>query len=220
MTKQLKPIKMTEIITCPNCTTSLSFHLKLLNESKIAIINEYHANKASAYCGKCGPSLFNKYKIQIIDDKKSLVEDIQNLMHAIPVVSIHSPLNWDYDILDIVTGQTTTGMGILADFSADYADLLGKQSTRYNNKLKAGEDLCFAQLRKQALDLGGNAVIAIDIDYSEIGSKAMLMVCMTGTAIKLKNVSILGDERNKKIERLISLSEKLNRLSLYNLSEM
>lgn len=69
--------------------------------------------------------------------------------------------------------------------------------------------MCFAQLRKQALDLGGNAVIATDIDYSEVGGeKGMLMVCMGGTAIKLKNTSALGQDRANKIDELIKLNER------------
>ena len=76
--------------------------------------------------------------------------------------------------------------GVVSEFTSSFTDLFGVQSGRFNKKLKAGEDICFAQLRKQALDLGGNAVIATDIDYSEVGGgKGMLMVCMGGTAIKL-----------------------------------
>ena len=49
-------------------------------------------------------------------------------------------------------------------------------------------------MRLAAIELGGNAVIAADVDYAEVGgNSAMLMVCMTGTAIHLKNPKILGN---------------------------
>ena len=80
--------------------------------------------------------------------------------------------------------------------------------------------MCFAQLRKQALDLGGNAVIATDIDYSEIGAaKGMLMVCMAGTSIRLKNIDILGNEKSAKIDKLISLNSRFRHLEKYDLTE-
>lgn len=81
--------------------------------------------------------------------------------------------------------------------------------------------MCFAQLRKQAIDLGGNAVIATDIDYSEVGGeKGMLMVCMGGTAVKLKNCSILGDDRSRNIEVLTKYNERLKFLNTFNTSDL
>ncbi|RZI56844.1 MAG: heavy metal-binding domain-containing protein [Zymomonas sp.] len=57
--------------------------------------------------------------------------------------------------------------------------------------MRAGEDLCRASLRVQTVDSGGNAVIAADVDYAEVGGqRAMLMVCMTGTAIRLHNPEV------------------------------
>ncbi|MEZ4840244.1 MAG: heavy metal-binding domain-containing protein [Flavobacteriaceae bacterium] len=55
---------------------------------------------------------------------------------------------------------------------------------RHNEKLQLGEENCFLQLVVKALNLGGNAIIATDIDYSEVGnSKGLLMICASGTAI-------------------------------------
>ena len=110
----------------------------------------------------------------------------------------------------MVTGQSTTGTGVVSEFTSSFTDLFGAQSGRYNKKLKAGEEMCFAQLRKQAIDIGGNAVIATDIDYSEVGGdKGMLMVCMAGTAIKLRNLSVLGKERELKIGELNKFNDRL-----------
>jgi len=76
-------------------------------------------------------------------------------------------------------------------------------------------------LRKKTLDLGGNAVIAVDIDYSEIGSlKGMLMVCMAGTAIKIRNAQILGEERMHCIEAMSEMNKRINELSLYNVGSL
>ena len=121
----------------------------------------------------------------------------------------------------MVTGQSTTGTGVIAELTSSFSDLFGVQSGRFNKKLKGGEDICFAQLRKQTLDLDGNAVIATDIDYSEVGGdKGMFMVCMGGTAIKLKNTNILGQERANKIIELIQLNERIKILYSYDTSDL
>lgn len=109
------------------------------------------------------------------------------------MVTTHTPLNWDYEIIGIVTAQTTTGTGVFAELSASISDFFGKQAHRYNSKLKEGENMCLSQLRTQTIQRDGNAVIAADIDYSEVGGdKGMLMVCMAGTAVKITNLDILG----------------------------
>lgn len=80
--------------------------------------------------------------------------------------------------------------------------------------------MCFAQLRKQTLDIGGNAVIATDIDYSELGaSKGMIMVCMAGTAIKLKNPNVLGEQKANQIDELVVVNDRLYHLGQYKTEE-
>ena len=182
----------TEIISCPNCGTKLKGQFltnhTLLSKNKIAIINEYHTPKHDAYCSKCGDELYARYKAKLLSERADITRKLFSLLEAMPIITTHSPLHWDYEIISIVTGQSTTGTGALSELTSSFTDFFGVQSERYNKKLKAGENMCFAQLRKQTMNLGGNAIIATDIDYTEVGGeKGMLMVCVSGTAIRLKN---------------------------------
>lgn len=215
---------MSEITNCPNCQAELKIGLlssvKLLSYEKTSIINEYHDEKSYGYCTKCGKELYSKYNSQLQNEKTKLTSKIQQLIKNLPVISTHSPLNWDYNILDMVTGQSTTGTGVISEFTSSFTDLLGVQSGRHNAKLKAGEDMCFTQLRKQTLDQGGNAVIAADIDYSELGAgKGMIMVCMSGTAVKLNNSEVLGQQKVKLINELTTANDRLRYLGQYSIDE-
>jgi uncharacterized protein YbjQ (UPF0145 family) len=214
----------TEFTDCPHCKTKLKNGLlssvTLLNDDKIDVINEYIDNPSDAYCTKCGNDLYAKYYHILIEEKKKLTQEMYNLIDSIPVISIHTPLNWKYDILEMVTGQSTTGTGVVSEFTSSFTDLFGAQSGRYNQKLKAGENMCLAQLRKQTLDLGGNAVIGTDIDYSEVGGqKGMLMVCMGGTAINVINIEVLGKDRADNIVRVKELNERIDELNEYNIND-
>jgi uncharacterized protein YbjQ (UPF0145 family) len=209
------------ITNCSNCNADLRIHSKPLSENKIKVINYYHEPKSPMYCTKCGQTLYQKYKIMVMTEKDRILAEIESLIDAIPVITAHTPLNWDYDILELVTSQSVTGTGVTAELSAAFSDFFGTQSNRYNNKLKGGEKLCLAQLRKQAIDLGGNAIIATDIDYSEVGGmKGMLMVCIAGTAVRLKNTVGLGEARNEKINHLLELLEKVKPLAGFNYFEI
>ena len=211
---------MSELTHCPNCQAELKSGLmsstKLLERNVVNVINEYHEQTSDGYCSKCGKDLYEKYSSTLHKEKKTIANKMRRLISSVPVISTHSPLNWDYDILDMVTGQSTTGTGVISEFTSSFTDLFGAQSGRHNKKLKSGEDMCFAQLRKQALDIGGNAVIATDIDYSELGAgKGMIMVCMAGTAVKLKNLDVLGQQKAKAIDELASLNDRLRHLGRY-----
>jgi uncharacterized protein YbjQ (UPF0145 family)/DNA-directed RNA polymerase subunit RPC12/RpoP len=211
----------TELIDCPSCGTKLKNGLlssvRILLKNEIEIIRAFHDKKSEAYCTKCGTELFNKYKSKILEEQDDLHKSIQSVISAVPVVSLQNPLNWDYEVIGMVTGQSTTGTGVISEFTASFSDLFGVQSNKFNKKLKNGEDLCFAQIRKQALDLGGNAVIATDIDYNEVGSeKGMLMVCMAGTAINLKNTELLGQQRSKDLEILKQYYKRLSYLNTFD----
>lgn len=203
---------------CPNCHITLKdgmlSSVKLLEAEKVRLINEYSITKAEGYCSKCGKDLYLSSQEKYNSEVASLQNSIGSIIHVVPVISIHSPLNWDYNVLGLVTGQSVTGTGVISEFTSSWTDLFGKQAGRYNQKLKAGEVLCASQLRKQTLDLGGNAIVAVDIDYSEVGGdKGMLMVCMTGTAVHLKNPEVLGEKRVERITKLIDLNRRAVYLS-------
>lgn len=211
---------MTKTSNCPNCKTDLKNGIlsktKLLQESQTAIINEYREEKAEGYCTKCGNELYEKHNNTLQTERSNLTNYLKAKIKYIPVISTHSPFKWDYKILGMVTGQSTTGTGVISEFTSSFTDFFGAQSGRYNQKLKAGENMCFSQLRLQTLDLGGNAVIATDIDYSEIGGgKGMLMVCMAGTAIQLTNVDILEIETAEIIEKLSYAHRRIKELQKF-----
>ncbi len=216
---------MSEIIDhCPNCNAELKSNFlksnQLLSKNKTEVINEYNDKKSSQYCTKCGKEIYFKCKNELENEKLEIRKKLNNTIKHIPVITTHSPLNWKYKILEMVTGQSSTGTGVFTEFTSSFTDLFGAQSGRHNQKLRAGENMCFAQLRKQALDLGGNAVIATDIDYSEIGSgKGILMVCMSGTAICLENTEILGEEKENAINEFHILKSRLEYLEKFTLEE-
>jgi hypothetical protein len=148
---------MSELTQCPNCNAELKSGLlssnKLLESGKVEIINEYYDQKNEGYCSKCGNELFEEYNSKLKDEISDLSDRLQELLPVVPIVSTHTPQNWDYQLLEMVTGQSTTGTGVVSEFVSSFTDFFGTQSGMYNDKLSKGEKLCMAQIRKKALDL-------------------------------------------------------------------
>ena len=68
-----------------------------------------------------------------------------------------------------------------------------------------------AQLRAKAMKMKANAVIAVDIDYADVGSgKGMLMVCATGTAVRVNNPEVFEKQTYEHLKELNDKHERLN----------
>jgi uncharacterized protein YbjQ (UPF0145 family) len=93
--------------------------------------------------------------------------------------------------LGIVSAECVLGMNIFRDFAAMVRDAVGGRAVSSQNAFKEARNTALGEIKREAAQLGANAVIAIDIDYSEIsgGQKSMLLVAATGTAVILGEAS-------------------------------
>lgn len=208
----------TELEFCPNCGVKLKptpfSKISLSQPIHIKLINEYTELKSEIYCEKCGRSPYAKAFQAYHQEKNNIESELKSKIPVIPIISSQAPYNWEYQIFDLITAQSVTGTGVISEIASSFSDLFGKQSSALNSKLKEGENLCFAQLRKKALEIGANAIIATDIDYAEVGTtKGMLMVCVSGTAINITNTEVLGIQRQQQIQELIKIYDRNNYLN-------
>jgi uncharacterized protein YbjQ (UPF0145 family) len=184
---------------CPNCGSELKksfFGGNLPYKSEAVIfIHTFTTNQAAGYCEKCGRVLLEQGRQVANTRNQQLSAKLNELIHYVPVLSLQAPASWQFRPLGMVTGQSVTGTGVFSEFASSWTDFFGAQSKSYNSKIAAGETICQTQVRLKCIELGGNAILATDIDYAEVGvTKGMLMVCMTGTAILLDNTEVIGDE--------------------------
>ncbi len=90
------------------------------------------------------------------------------------------------EYLGIVTGEVIVGANIIRDLFASITDIVGGRSGKYENVLARAREEALAEMQARAGELGGNAVIGVDLDYEVLGqSGSMLMVSASGTAVRL-----------------------------------
>lgn len=89
------------------------------------------------------------------------------------------------DYLGIVTGEAIMGANIVRDIFASITDIVGGRSGAYEQKLKEAREVALHEMTQAARQLGGNAVVGIDIDY-EVIRDGMLMVTASGTAVRVE----------------------------------
>ena len=87
----------------------------------------------------------------------------------------------------VVTGEAILGANIFKDFFANIRDIVGGRSASYEKELARARNIAFDEMAERARELGGNAVVGIDIDYESVGAQgSMLMVSVSGTAVTVR----------------------------------
>ena len=84
----------------------------------------------------------------------------------------------------VVTGEAIMGANIFRDFFASITDIVGGRSAAYEKELGKARRVAMSEMEEQAKELGGNAVVGVDLDY-EVIRDGMLMVTVSGTAVKI-----------------------------------
>lgn len=90
--------------------------------------------------------------------------------------------------LGLVSGEAILGANIFKDFFAHIRDIVGGRSAAYEKELRKAKNIAIQEMKDQAIALGANAVLGVDLDYETIGisSGNMLMVSASGTAVVYK----------------------------------
>lgn len=87
--------------------------------------------------------------------------------------------------VSIVGSECAFGMNIIKDVLSAVTDVTGGRSGVIQKTLRDARNQCLEDLKREAYQVGANAVIAVNLDYSEFsgGGRAMLFVAATGTAV-------------------------------------
>lgn len=91
--------------------------------------------------------------------------------------------------LGLVSGDAILGANIFRDLFAGIRDIVGGRSAAYEKELRNAKRIALVEMIDEATELGGNAIVGVDLDYETIevgGGGGMLMVSATGTAVVIE----------------------------------
>ncbi|HAF44682.1 MAG TPA: hypothetical protein DCK83_07020 [Gallionellaceae bacterium] len=94
------------------------------------------------------------------------------------------------DHREIITAEYVGGVNVIREFFASITDAIGGRSGSLQDELREARESCLVNLKAEADRLGANAVIGVDLDYSEIsgGGKSMLFLVASGTAVVVEKI--------------------------------
>jgi len=90
--------------------------------------------------------------------------------------------------LGVVSSVVVLGRGPILELGTSVADLFGTRASGFENKLSQAQDAALQELREQAVQLGGDAIVGAAVDYMTLPQDTVL-VSVHGTAVKLLSQS-------------------------------
>ena len=93
------------------------------------------------------------------------------------------------DYMGIVVGEAILGANIFKDIFGAVRDIVGGRAGAYEQELGKARDIAFQEMEAEAMSMGANAIVGIDLDYEVISSGSstgMMMVSVSGTAVKIR----------------------------------
>ena len=94
------------------------------------------------------------------------------------------------EYLGVAAGEVILGANMFKDISASIRDIFGGRSSSYEETIEKAREIAMKELIARAEALGANAIVGVDVDYETIdrgqnGSSSMLMVSVSGTAVRV-----------------------------------
>ena len=89
--------------------------------------------------------------------------------------------------IDIESVEIVIGTGFFSEFSGGVSDFFGARSTAFEDKLQKAKRVSLDKLKYIAFKKGGNAVIGIDLDYTEFSGNRIGLIA-NGTIVEIEPI--------------------------------
>ncbi|WP_233139985.1 YbjQ family protein [Marivita geojedonensis] len=90
--------------------------------------------------------------------------------------------------ISIVTAECAYGMHVFKDLFATVRNIVGGRSEAVQKTMRDARETVLYELKREAHAVGANAVVGVDLDYTQIGETGwtMVMLVASGTAVRIE----------------------------------
>ena len=122
------------------------------------------------------------------------------------------------EYIGVVNANIVIGANFFSDFAASFTDIFGGRSGAYQKRMNEMYNSAIDELKRKALQMGGNAIIGYSIDFDEISGKgkSMFMLNATGTVCKVFTPSENHDEQTD----IVSMEDVKKQIDKVHILEM
>ena len=123
---------------------------------------------------------------QLIDEANAK-QTLQDEIDAIMLTTETAPNLNITKRIEVVTAECAFGMNIFKDLFAGVRDIVGGRSEAVQKTMRDSRRTALYELKKEAYEVGANAVVGVDLDYVELSaSGSMVLLVASGTAVRIE----------------------------------
>lgn len=148
---------------------------------EIGLLNSY--GPGGSLCKKCNADRVKGVEAPEMQEKrerKAAVEAIMLTTEAYPEGLRIA------ERIEVVTAECAFGMNVFKDLFAGVRDIVGGRSEAVQKTLRDSRRVALYELKKEAYEVGAEAVVGVDLDYVElVAAGNMVLLVASGTAVTL-----------------------------------
>jgi len=144
------------------------------------------------HCPKCSEELAAEKATQRKKDAEAEKQRIERLMQLSRKVIITTTPGIDgYRVkryLGIESVEFVIGTGVFSEMTSSISDFFGARSSAFETKLRAAKQHAMEALKFLAAEKGANAVVAVDLDYTEFSGNRIALI-INGTLVLVEPIA-------------------------------
>ena len=142
------------------------------------------SNAIGGMCEDCGARVSHSHSYSLAEQKENEAE--RELAHqeigSMLVTTAHTLQGIEVTkYLGVISAECAYGMNMFKDMFANVRNLVGGRSAAVEDTMRDSRETVLLELKREAHAKGANAVIAVDLDYTQLGSGGNMMVLVSAT---------------------------------------
>lgn len=174
--------KLNILRECPKCRSNrFAAKQQALESERLERIAAYELEEKLKLDAKIEKEKKRAYAIAEASEREIAINSVLLTTETAPNLPIT-------DRIEIVTAECAFGMNVFKDLFAGVRDIIGGRSEAVQKTLRDTRRTALYELKKEAYDVGANAVVGVDLDYTELSASGnMVLLVASGTAVKILN---------------------------------
>ena len=161
-------------------------------EKEMGFADKVNAKSFDGLCRSCtdhGRKIAAGLEDKTIEAAAFDTRELDTTIDAIMLTTSHTLQGIEVTkYLGVVSAECAYGMNMFKDMFANVRNLVGGRSTAVQDTMRDSRETVMQELKREAHAKGANAVIAVDIDYTQLGAggNMMVLVSASGTAVVIE----------------------------------
>jgi uncharacterized protein YbjQ (UPF0145 family) len=153
------------------------------------IASTLSAGSTDALCPACIEESLDTATAEEADSVRQMMTQQQMMIQLSKSVKVTTTPTFDgyhvVEYLGIESVEFVIGTGMFSEVSSSLADFFGARSSAFEQKLQAAKRHAMDALKYIAAKRGANAVLAIDLDYTEFSGNRIALI-INGTLVRIE----------------------------------